>query len=63
MVNVLEYDHKTGNVTLAGSSSDTKPVDFPAYVGGAYVGIPCIGSSFLEVDTQNVMFWDGTNWV
>lgn len=62
MVNVLEYDHKTGNVTFAGLSTDSKPTIFPCYVNGVYVGIPCVGSSFLEVNTQNVMLWDGTGW-
>lgn len=63
MVNVLEYDHSTGNVTFAGLSTDTKPTTFPEFINGTYVDRPCVGSSFLEVNTQNVLFWDGTQWV
>lgn len=62
MVNVLEYDRSTGNVTLAGLSTDTKPKTFPCVINGIHVDDPCVGSTFLEVNTQNVLFWDGTDW-
>lgn len=59
MVTINKLDssafREQGDFELKGLSTDTKPTE----IGGRTVGV---NSLFLEVDTLDIYYFDGTSW-